>query len=226
MKPSFFQNEDLAACGPLAMLLFEGLWCHADRDGRLEDRPARLKIQVLPYFDADCNALLDALKNAGFIERYEVDGRKYIQVLNFVKHQNPHVKESASTIPAPGQHHASTGNTGTSPADSLLLIPLTLNPPKPSCGEPDGSPPFITLTANDGSEIPITDSQCEEWGTLFPAVDVPQELRNMRAWLIANPRNRKTAGGMTRFATSWLSRAQNAARKQPPKLSTMFEGAV
>ena len=110
------------------MLLFEGLWCHADRDGRLEDRPARLKVQVLPYFEADCNSLIESLKNAGFIERYEVEGRKYIQVLNFTKHQNPHIKEVASTIPAPDKHHTSTGNTGTSPADSLLPLTDSLNP--------------------------------------------------------------------------------------------------
>lgn len=135
LKPSFFQNEDLAACGPLAMLLFEGLWCHADREGRLEDRPARLKVQVLPYFEADCNSLLVSLVNAGFIERYEVEGRKYIQVLNFTKHQNPHVKEVASTIPAPDKHRTITGNTGTSPADSLLPLTDSLNPSTPLSSE-------------------------------------------------------------------------------------------
>lgn len=128
LKPSFFQNENLAALGPMAMLLFEGLWCHADREGRLEDRPARIKIQVLPYFEADCNLLLTSLEKAGFITRYEVEGRKYIQVLNFVKHQNPHIKESSSTIPAPDISGASTGNTGTSPADSLNPLTDSLKP--------------------------------------------------------------------------------------------------
>lgn len=118
------------------------------------------------------------------------------------------------------------GNAGVTDGNGSKRHTNTNTNTNTSCGEPIGSPPFITLTANDGSEIPITDSQCEEWGTLFPAVDVPQELRNMRAWLIANPRNRKTASGMPRFATSWLSRAQNAARKQPPKPATLFEGAV
>ena len=128
LKPSFFQNEDLAACGPLGMILFEGLWCHADREGRLEDRPVRLKVQVLPYFDCDCDALLSCLEKSGFIIRYEVEGSKYIQVLSFKKHQNPHVKEAASCIPAPGLSGASTGNSGTSPALTLLPITVSLNP--------------------------------------------------------------------------------------------------
>lgn len=109
-----------------------------------------------------------------------------------------------------------------SQAKPSLVKPSLVNN---TCGEPDGSPPFITLTANSGDEIPITNSQREEWGTLFPAVDVPQELRNMRAWLMANPRNRKTPSGMLRFATSWLSRAQNSSRtaaQQPQKPQRAF----
>lgn len=75
-----------------------------------------------------------------------------------------------------------------------------------------GSPPEISLSLNDGREYPITTSQRAEWETLFPAVNVPQELRNMRAWLLANPRNRKTKSGVLRFATSWLTRQQNSAK--------------
>lgn len=75
------------------------------------------------------------------------------------------------------------------------------------------STPFITIPLNTGDEHPIHESQCAEWGKLFPAVDVRQELRSMRAWCIANPRNRKTRSGIMRFATSWLGRAQNKAGK-------------
>ena len=42
IKPGFFANENLAECDPLARLLFAGLWCLADREGRLEDRPKRI----------------------------------------------------------------------------------------------------------------------------------------------------------------------------------------
>lgn len=84
----------------------------------------------------------------------------------------------------------------------------------------------IRLPLNDGSEHPITDSQRAEWGSLFPAVDIDQELRGMRAWLLANQRNRKTRTGIMRFVTSWLSRAQNRARKQSTKpAKSVFEGA-
>ncbi|MBS1169533.1 MAG: hypothetical protein H6R01_451 [Burkholderiaceae bacterium] len=122
IKPSFFTNDDLAEIDPLGRLLFIGLWTIADRDGRLEDRPKRIKAEVLPYDSCDADSLLDDLQKRDFILRYEVDGTGYIQITNFTKHQNPHQKEAGSTIPAPDKHRTSTGQdttlTGTSRADS------------------------------------------------------------------------------------------------------------
>lgn len=112
IKPSFFLNDDLAALSPLTRLAYAGLWCLADREGRLEDRPLRIKPQVLPYDVADMDQLLDELARAKFIVRYEVAGERYIEVANFLKHQSPHAKEAASTIPAPG----STGGGGKGPS--------------------------------------------------------------------------------------------------------------
>jgi hypothetical protein len=139
IKPGFFLNDKLAECDPLARLLFAGLWCIADREGRLEDRPKRIKAEVLPYDDCDPDDLLNQLAQRGFIIRYEVDGNRYIQITNFKKHQNPHVKEAPSIIPpppeqelAPEKHCTSTVQTpekhDKDPADSLKLIPDSLKP--------------------------------------------------------------------------------------------------
>ena len=138
IKPGFFLNDKLAECDPLARLLFAGLWCIADREGRLEDRPKRIKAEILPYDDCDVDKLLNQLAKQGFIIRYEIDDKRYIQISNFLKHQNPHIKEAASTIPpppevepAPDEHHTSTvlapEKHSSFPADSLNLIPDSLN---------------------------------------------------------------------------------------------------
>lgn len=99
IKPGFFANENLAECEPLARLLFAGLWCLADREGRLEDRPKRIRAELLPYDSCDADELLNQLSKQGFITRYEVDSQKLIQVNGFTKHQMPHHKEVASTFP-------------------------------------------------------------------------------------------------------------------------------
>lgn len=93
-------NENLADLEPLTRLLFIYLWMLADREGRLEDRPKRIGAQALPYDrTADIDAMLNDLQNAGFIDRYEVDGVACIQVTNFAKHQTPHIREQASSLP-------------------------------------------------------------------------------------------------------------------------------
>ena len=101
IKPSFFTNEVLAECNPLARLLFAGLWTQADRDGRLEDRPRRLQAQLLPYDDCDVDELLDELQARGFIARYSVRGSKFIEIPTFRRHQSPHKDEQSNCFPSP-----------------------------------------------------------------------------------------------------------------------------
>ena len=99
IKPGFFTNDEIGGLEPLARLLFIGLWTAADREGRIEDRPRRIKAELLPYDDCDVSGLLDSLERAGLVARYEADGVAVIQVVNFVKHQHPHHKEVPSTLP-------------------------------------------------------------------------------------------------------------------------------
>lgn len=99
IKPGFFMNDLLAELPALNRLLFAGLWCLADRAGRIEDKPKRIKAELLPYDDCDVDVMLTALATRGFIVRYCVDGERYIQIMNFSKHQNPHQKEGPSIIP-------------------------------------------------------------------------------------------------------------------------------
>lgn len=112
IKPGFFANDDLADISPLGRLLFIGLWTLADREGRLEDRPRRIKAEVLPYDDCNPDDLLQSLHDHGFIHRYEVGGIKCLQVVNFTKHQDPHYKEKASELPAPDGHEDSGKTAG------------------------------------------------------------------------------------------------------------------
>lgn len=101
LKPGFFKNEILSSFDPLVRILFEGLWCMADRSGRLEDRSLRIKAEVLPYDLIEIESYLQKLHDNKFITRYEVNGNKYIEINNFLKHQTPHWQEQDSSIPSP-----------------------------------------------------------------------------------------------------------------------------
>lgn len=154
IKPAFFTNDELSELSPLARLLFIGLWTIADYKGCFEYKPKRLKVQLLPYDDCDIEQLVSALDKSRFISIYSVQGQTYGKVLNFNKHQNPHKneKEKGSDIPDIELRDDVDGinsiqNNGleniennrdkngtahdqneTDPADSLNLIPDSLNP--------------------------------------------------------------------------------------------------
>lgn len=134
IKPGFFKNEILGVADPLYSLLFEGLWVLADRAGKLEDRPLRIKGEVFPYREGlNMEVMLDWLQVNGFIRRYQVGSKKYILVLEFVKHQNPHKNETESEIPDPEEIGTFTEIIGSTRADSLstdsgFLIPDSLIP--------------------------------------------------------------------------------------------------
>lgn len=101
IKPEFFLSEGLATLSPLHRLLFVGLWTLADREGRLEDRPQRIKVQLLPWDNCDPEKLLRDLDREGYIHRYEAVGIACIAIPGFQKHQRPHPKEAAWGLPNP-----------------------------------------------------------------------------------------------------------------------------
>lgn len=138
IKPGFFHNEELVELPFATRLLFVGLWTIADRAGRLEDRPKKIKMAIFPADDVDVDAALQSLHEAGFIVRYAAKGGAYIAIPAWAKHQNPHHREPESLIPAPGETEAETeqaqvepeasprqalGEPGSSRADSGFLIP-------------------------------------------------------------------------------------------------------
>lgn len=129
IKPSFFINEELVELPFSTRLLFIGLWTIADREGRLEDKPKKIKMALFPADDFDVNEALNQLQNSGFVLRYSVNEIQYIHIHAFKKHQNPHIKEPASTIPAPCEHSAKTVHVSLIP-DSPLLIPDSPLPKK------------------------------------------------------------------------------------------------
>ncbi len=110
IKPEFFLDDELAELSPLHRLLFIGLWTLADCEGRLEDRPKRIRAQILPFDDGDTDAMLQALHEHGFIHRYTVDGLRCIEVSSFKKHQRLSGKEAeAQSLIPPREKSGSNG---------------------------------------------------------------------------------------------------------------------
>ena len=101
---------------------------------------------------------------------------------------------------------------------------------EPSHGDDSSpaSPPVVCLPLVDGSEYPVTQIMVDEWALAYPAVDVVQQLREMRVWSNANPANRKTARGVNAFVVRWLGKEQDSGKggRRAAPSGDIWAGAV
>jgi hypothetical protein len=176
LKPGLFRNEVLGVADPLLTLLFEGLWVIADREGRLEDRPLRIKADVFPYREGlNVDSMLAWLAEQGFIIRYVAGGKAYIQITEFTKHQNPHKDEKKSEIPAPNLHGATTmqaqEESGTCPASSLIPDSFNLTPDSNT-----------THAQARKKSQPVDDEKFVEAYSLYPSRPGSSKATALKAW--------------------------------------------
>lgn len=84
-------NEKFAELPPMARLLHIGLINLADDQGRVKAHPAYLRSQLFPYDDVSLGEISDWLcliAENGTLARYEVDGKEYLQLLNWWEYQS------------------------------------------------------------------------------------------------------------------------------------------
>jgi hypothetical protein len=90
IKPEFPQSESMGKISRDARLLFIMLWTVVDDEGRARGSSRMLASLLYPY-DDDAPRLIDGwlkeLEGARCIHRYEVDGSKYLEIENWLKHQ-------------------------------------------------------------------------------------------------------------------------------------------
>nr|DAH49076.1 MAG TPA: replisome organizer [Caudoviricetes sp.] len=207
--------------------LYYRLIVTCDDFGRFDGRTAVIKNRLFPLKDGltlkTVETALHGLANAGLVSFYTVEGRRFLCLPTWGKYQTQRAK--VSKYPAPD-------TSDESDEQSSAIICKQMQADDSKCSriresnslfairdtgienigtEPQAAsmPPVIFLPLNDGTEYPVSQEQCHEWAGLYPAVDVIQQLRQMRAWLIANPRKKKTKSGINRFIVTWLSKEQD-----------------
>jgi hypothetical protein len=98
IKPEFFTSDDICALSPLARLLYVGLWCEADRAGRLVWMPRVFKRRYLPDDSCDVGTLAEELLKRGLVVLY---GEGLAHIPTFSRHQHVNPREASSKLPAP-----------------------------------------------------------------------------------------------------------------------------
>lgn len=154
IKPGFWKNEDLVDLAFEHRLLFIGLWMLADREGRLEDRPKRIKMELFPCDNVNVEAGLQELCGLGLLERYESQGVKVVLITKFSEHQSPHHSEKRSELP---------GKAGYDPVN-----PPKKSSPKPAKSKGGNGKPTNGSTEDYGERPAISPINTGE-----PTVDLP-----------------------------------------------------
>jgi hypothetical protein len=102
IKPDFWTDEKVVELSAFARLVFIGLWNFVDDAGRMEFSTKKLKMLILPSDSADMSKLLGEIRGKKLITVYQVEGKEYLQVNGFEKHQKID-KRTASKLPAPAE---------------------------------------------------------------------------------------------------------------------------
>lgn len=215
---------------PEGRLLFIGLWCLADREGKLEDRPKRIKGEIFRFDNIssdEIDELLIKLSNFKLIIRYEVDRINYIKIPTFLIHQRPHHNEKPSTIPEPlstkGESTCYQGNKQKQPKDKALrsdtLNPDTLNnksgilnPDSKDIAPPGPSDPGSAVLFFSCSFFDVTMEYREKLAQDYPAMTDPLlrlEFSKMEDWLTDNPKPKRATGKLKNarlFIRNWIGR--------------------
>lgn len=219
LKDSIKRSPQIDSLTWFEEVVFYRLIVTADDYGCLDGRIILLKNELFPAKEnITKKAMEDAISklvSVGLLHKYEVSGMPYLFFPTWEKHQR--IRNKHRKFPEPPMESL-TANCSQMTADCQSESESESNP------NPNQNPSIISalsdqqagrrnpeflLPLNTGEEYPVFGEQIENWQSLYPAVNVMQELRGMRGWLEANPAKRKTKSGINRFINGWLAREQN-----------------
>ena len=234
LKESICTSDSIDSLSWFEEVLFYRLMVSCDDYGRFDGRASIIKNRLFPLKEnltiKGVSAAINALASKGLVSLYEFEGKPYLCLPTWNEHQSIRAKKSKYPAPESGivkdeiicKHMQAD-------ASKCSRNPIQSNPnPNPNTNtiaeRETRSTMVILLPLNDGTEYEITKEQVDDWSNLYPAVDVMQQLRSMRGWLLSNPKNRKTKRGINGFVTTWLSKHQDRAGviKESEKSANVF----
>lgn len=214
LKESICTSDTLDELTWMEEVFWYRLIVNCDDYGRFDARPAILRSRLFPLkssvTEKNVKEILNKLSTVGLVILYEYEDKPYLQLATWDRHQQIRAKKSKYPAPDDSCSHLISDDIKC-PRNP---IQSESNPNRESNSMPDAlsasdRKSVITLILNDKTEVPIYQDQVDSWVQLYPAVDIMQELRNMKGWCENNPKKRKTKSGILRFVNGWLSREQN-----------------
>ena len=245
LKQDICMSEEIEQLNWFEEVLFYRLIVNCDDYGCFDRRAKIIKGSLFPLKEVttkQIDAAIDKLSTVGLVRVYEVQGRPYLQLTTWSKHQR--LRSTKHKYPTPEeadseQSAASCGNLRQSAAScGLARASLRIQSESESEYEYESESEYYcteqsddctmhparaqsepeeadvpAVILNDGSEWRPSVQDVEEWKNLYPGVDIVVEFGRMRQWCKDNPKKCKTRNGVRRFARGWLDRQQNRPSK-------------
>lgn len=164
IKPDFWTDEKLTECSLSARLLFIGMLNFADDNGNLAASAKKLKMQIFPADNIECQPLLDELVAQGIVIEYSVNGDNYLNIKGFKKHQVIN-RPSNSNIPQPSINDDSVSHPeGVIDGREGKGREEDNNPPNPPAGGESPSPEKPKRVAKERLQLKTFLERCRAAG--------------------------------------------------------------
>ena len=172
----------------------------------------------------------NALEKRNMIETETETGKTLVTICNYSVYQglvNKNETESETRSDTKSKQKVNTKDTNNTNTPYTNTSSFQSDVCLEAANAAPASPTVIELPALQSKFVKITEADVAVWSEAYPAVNVRQQLSAMKAWLINNEKQRKTANGMRRFVNSWLSREQDRCGRIPsgagPPRKTHFQ---
>jgi hypothetical protein len=220
VRDELLTSERYWRCSPEARCLYISLLLSVDDAARYTGAPFALRTRCMAgtVSHERIDAILAELVDCDLVRRYIDNNKPYLFVPRFrnrrryiASSQYPEppseindivLKKSALSQPQVNPESASSqpqvrrgrgrGRGGVGEEQT----PLASNEKK------------LSFSAEDGW-VNLMDQDRRVWALAYPAVDLDAELAKARAWVLANPKNRKS--NWRRFLANWFGRVQDKA---------------
>lgn len=221
-----------------AQRLFVHLILVVDDSARFSGKPFTIAASCFPGHQVTgekVERLLCELVDRDLIRMYQIDDERFIYLPRFRQRQryvNSKYPEPPLEIIDLNNKKSDHGLTQDGPESDLrrlararvavaVAVPVAVSVAVPeNQGEALASSPpsglsagaslsVIEIPLHDNTSFAVTQAMVAEFVALYPAVDVPQTLNEIRGWNMSNPSKRKTRRGVLAHVNRWLAKEQN-----------------
>ena len=230
VKKEFWTDDKTIELTITERLFFIGMWNFADDEGLIANKPRQMKAQIIPVDDMNHGVISEMLMRLHEIGLIQFgNDNTLIKIKNWSRHQKINRPTPSVYTFTKGVNEDSVSNHGAlttnikedkGKEDKLIERNISSQPKKVSSSNllsyPERVNKFYTELKQDNKYL----IQLRE---AYPNVDIPQQLRASKMWLLSN--TQKAKKNFKRFVNTWMANQMEYSANKP-NVVTVDEGRI